>query len=185
MCLDDDRVIVAEWDTVTDGGGGAGYDVNGDPLFNKKQMAINATYASADQATITIGHANGDNATIPVDTPSSGTIRVLDDDGFERWIPYSSWTGVIFTVDTGHGDIGNNNDFDGVNATTGNLCYVTYLDENAATATLNFQVTYDAPRNLVVVARNGFATGPIKQFISEWSITSANQTLNIIRTTDL
>jgi hypothetical protein len=182
---DDDRVIVAEWDTVTDGGGGAGYDVNGDPLFNKKQMAINATYTSADQATITIGHANGDNVTIPSDTPSSGTIRVLDDNDFERWIPYSSWSGTVFTVNTGHPDIGNNNDFDGVNATTGNLCYVTYIDENAATATLNFQSTYSADRPLVVVVRNGFSTAPIKQFIAEWSLTANNQQINAIRTTDL
>ena len=182
---DDDRVLVAEWDTLTDAGGGAGYDVNGDPAINKKQLAINVTYNAADQGTITIGHANGDNATIPADTPASGTIRVIDDDGFERWIPYSSWTGVVFTVNTGHPDIGSNNDFDGVNATQGNLCYVTYIDENAATTTLTFQSTYVSNRDLVAIVRNGFATGPIKQFIAEWSLTSSNQTLNAIRTTDL
>ena len=119
------------------------------------------------------------------DTPASGTLRVVDNNGFERWIPYSSWTGLVFTINTGHGDIGNNNDFAGINASIGNNVYVTYIDENAATATLNWQSTYVAPRSLVAIVRNGFLTGPIKQFIAEWSLTSSNQTLNAIRTTDL
>jgi hypothetical protein len=124
--------------------------------------------------------------TIPVDTPASGTIRVVDDAGYERWLPYSSWTGLVFTINTGHGDIGNNNDFLGNEAAIGNLCYVTYLDENAASASLNWQSTYKgSTTDLVALVRNGDATAPIKQFIAEWSITAADQTLNAIRTTDV
>jgi hypothetical protein len=73
---DDDRVFVAEWDTVTDGGGGAGYDINGDPLVNKKQMAINVLLDADDETTVTIGHANGDNVTIPVEKVAS--LFILD-----------------------------------------------------------------------------------------------------------
>ena len=181
---DDDRVLVATWDLVTDGGGGAGYDINEDPLILKGQLLLNETLSSADEAAITV--KDGTETAIPIDTPSSGTIRLVDDNGFERWLPYSSWTGLVFTLDTGHPDMGNNNDFDGVGASIDNEVYITYIDENAATATLNWQSTYSgSPRSLVALVRNGFATGPIKQFIAEWSLTSSNQTLNAIRTTDL
>ena len=68
----------------------------------------------------------------------------------------------------------------------GHRLIMKYIDENAATATLNWQSTYSgSPRSLVALVRNGFATGPIKQFIAEWSLTASNQTLNAIRTTDL
>lgn len=180
---DDDRVIVAPWDTVTDGGGGAGYDVNGDPLFKKGQLLLNETLTSADEAAITV--KTGSETAIPTDTPASGTIRLIDNNGFERWLPYSSWTGLIFTLNTGHPDMGNNNDFDGVGAAIDNEVYITYIDENATTASLTFQSTYSTDRDLVAIVRNGWGTGPIKQFIAEWSLTSSNQTLNAIRTTDL
>ena len=180
---DDDRVLVATWDLVTDGGGGAGYDVNGDPLVLKGQLLLNENLTAADELAITV--KTGTETAIPADTPSSGTIRLVDNSGYERWLPYSSWTGLVFTLNTGHPDMGSNNDFDGVNADIDNEVYVTYIDENAATATLNWQSTYVATRSLVAIVRNGFATGPIKQFIAEWSLTTADQTLNAIRTTDL
>lgn len=178
---DVDQVIVAPWN-------GSAKDINDDPVIRKEQMAINATYTSVDQGTILIGHANGDEATIPTDTPSAGTLRVLDDDGFERQLVYSSWTGSTFTIDNGASGI--NNDFDGgagsgtYQATTGNLAYVTYLDESATAATATFQGTYNTDRDLVALVRNG-GSAPIKQFIAEWTFKSTNQTLNAIRTTDL
>jgi len=184
---DDDRVLVAEWDTDSgDVGQGAGYDINGDPVINKQQMAINVLLDADDETQITIGHANGDNLTVPIDTPAAGSLRVIDDAGYERFIPYSSWTGLVFTINTGHPDIGNNNDFLSNEAAVGNLCYVTYIDDNAATATLSWESTYKGSQtDLVALVRNGDSTAPIKQFIAEWSITAADQTLNAIRTTDL
>lgn len=178
----EDYVFVAPWDTVTDGGGGAGYDINGDPLVKKTQLTLTSTLNTDDVASIQV--SDGDETAIPADTPSTGWIRVTDNNGFERWIPYSSWTGTTFTVDTADPDIGNNNDFLSVNATAGNDVYITYLDKSAESATESFQVTYSAPRSLVALVRNG-GTGPIKQFIAEWSITTANQTLGAIRTTDV
>jgi len=178
---DVDRVLVAPWD-------GAAYDVNGDPSVDKGQMTLNATLNSADVASIVV--TDGTETAIPGDTPTSGTIRVTDDDGFERWIPYSSWSGTTFTVNTGHGDIGTNNDFDGIadsgtfQATAGNSVYVTYLDQSATAGQHSWQSTYVAPRDLVALDRNG-GSAPIKQFIAEWSLASTSQTLNAIRTTDL
>ena len=179
---DDDRVIVAPWDGTT-------YDTNGDPAFDKGQMLLSTALTANDETSIVV--KTGTETAIPSDTPASGTIRVTDDDGYERWIPYSSWTGTTFTVDTGDPDLGTNNDFGGAQgsgtyqASVDNNVYVTYIDENAATSTLNFQSTYSSDRDLVVVVRNGFSTAPIKQFIAEWSLTSSNQTINAIRTTDL
>lgn len=184
----EDYVFVAPWDTTTDGGGGAGYDINGDPLVDKGQLSLNETITTADKATISV--TDGTETAIPSDTPSTGWIRVTDDDGYERWLPYSSWTGTTFTINTSDPDLGSNNDFNGAQgsgtyqATTGNDVYITYLDKSAASATESFQVTYSAARDLVALVRNG-GTSPIKQFIAEWSITTSNQTLNAIRTTDV
>lgn len=187
---DDDRVIVATWDTTsTDVGNGVGYDVNGDPVILKTQLQLTSLLNSADVSSVVV--STQDETAIPTDTPSSGTIRVIDDDGYERWLPYSSWTGTTFTINTGHADIGSNNDFDGLTgsgtyqASAGNDVYITYIDENAATSTLTFQSTYSSDRSLVAIVRNGDSAAPIKQFIAEWSLTSSNQTLNAIRTTDL
>ena len=181
---DDDRVLVATWDTASaDVGQGVGYDINGDPVIKKGQMLLSVELTADNETQVTV--KTGSETAIPADTPASGSIRVVDDVGYERFIPYSSWTGLVFTIDTGHADIGSNNDFLGNEAAVDNEVYVTYIDDNAATATLNFQVTYTAPRSLVALVRNGDSAAPIKQFIAEWSITTANQTLNAIRTTDI
>lgn len=181
---DDDRVLVAPWDTDSaDVGHGVGYDINGDPVIDKGQMLLSVALDADDETQVTV--KTGSETAIPADTPASGTIRVVDDAGYERWIPYSSWSGLVFTINTGHGDIGSNNDFLANEAAVDNEVYVTYLDTNADTVTKNFQVTYTAPRSLVAIVRNGDNTAPIKQFIAEWSISSSNQTLNAIRTTDV
>lgn len=178
----EDYVFVAPWNTASaDVGQGVGYDLNGDPVVQKDQLSLSGPVTAADVGTITVQEA------IPADTPSFGTIRVTDDNGFERWIPYTSWTGSAFTVDTldsnGFGPIGDNNDFDTVNAANGNDVYITYLDRVAGSASHSFQSTYVSDRDLVALVRNG-GTSPIIQFIAEWSLTASNQTLNAIRTTD-
>lgn len=187
---DGDRVLVATWDTDSaDVGNGVGYDLNGDPTIDKGQLLLSTALTADDAATVVV--KTGSEAAIPADTPTSGTIRVTDDNGFERWIPYSSWTGTTFTINTGHADIGSNNDFGGVDgsgtyqASVDNFVYITYLDVNATAATHAYEGTYVSDRSLVALVRNGDNTAPIKQFIAEWTFKSTNQTLNAIRTTDL
>jgi hypothetical protein len=68
-------------------------------------------------------------------------------------------------------------------AAISNHAYVTYLDKLADATTLNFQAVHDTDLNLVALARDG-GTTPIKQFISEWSFTTSNQSISVIRTTD-
>jgi hypothetical protein len=174
----EDRVIVAPWD-------GSSTDVNGDPAFDKDQLSLSGNLTSDNVSSITIAEA------IPTDTPASGTLRLVDDDGYERLLVYSSWATSTFTLDTGSNEMTDNdyNDFGGISgsgtyqATSGNDVYITYLDQEADATSLSFQSTYDADRDLVIVVRDGGAS-PIKQFISQWSLTSANASIAVIRTTD-
>ena len=115
----EDRVLVGPWD-------GSSVDTNGDPDITKDQLSLTGGGLTTDDVgSIVVLEA------IPLDTPNVGTIRVTDNDGFERWIPYSSWAVSTFIVNTGHPDIGNNNDFNSVNASDGNNVWISYIDESA------------------------------------------------------
>lgn len=168
----EDRVLVGPWD-------GSSTDTNGDPAINKNQLKLHTTL-SADNITSVVVEA-GDEAAIPSDTPSSGYIRVTDDNGFERRLHYTSWDDATdtFTIDTTDG----NEDFATVNATAGNDVYIAYIDELASGTTATFTSVQSGSRDLVVVVRDGDST-PIKQFISSWSQTSSAGTITAIRTSD-
>lgn len=162
----EDRVLVAPWN-------GSSYDANGDPAITKDQFALSGNLTADNITAVVVTTA------IPSDTPSAGYIRVTDDNGFERRLHYSSWVTSTFTIDTTDG----NEDFVAVNATAANNVYLTYIDELASATTATFTSVQSGSRDLVVVIRDGAAT-PIKQFISSWTQTSSNQTINAIRTTD-
>lgn len=168
----EDRVLVAPWD-------GSSTDVNGDPAINKNQFALN-TALTTDNITSVVIKAGDEGPTIPSDTPSAGYLRVTDNDGFERRLHYSSWTGSTFTIDTTDG----NEDFASVNASADNDVYLAYIDELASSTTATFTSVQTGSRNLVVVVRDGGGT-PIKQFISSWSQTSSAGSISVIRTTDV
>jgi len=162
----EDYVLVAPWDGVT-------YDVNGDPAIEKDQLTLDGNETTDNVTTITV------IGTIPSDTPSTGTIRVTDDNGYERRLEYSGYTGSIFSISSTDGQ----EDFVSVNATSGNSVYITYIDEITVGTSSTFIGVQTGSRQLVVLVRDGGAS-PIKQFISAWSFTSSNQTINAIRTTD-
>jgi hypothetical protein len=173
-----DRVLVAPWD-------GASYDVNGDPVIDKGQLLL-STALTADNITSVVVKA-GTEAAIPSDTPKTvgvgGYIRVVDNNGFERRLHYTTWDDATdtFTIDTTDG----NEDFASVNASADNQVYIAYLDQNAAAATATYQAVHTTgTRSLVVLVRNGGAS-PIKQFIAEWSFIASNQTINKILVSDL
>jgi len=162
----EDRVLVAPWD-------GSTTDNNGNPAIEKDQLSLNTSLTTDNITSVVV------TAAIPSDTPNSGYIRVTDDDGFERRLHYSSYTGSTFTIDTTDG----NEDFGTVNATAGNNVYITYIDELASGTTASYTAVYSSDRDLVVLVRDGDAT-PIKEFISAWSFTGSAQTITAIRTTD-
>ena len=120
------------------------------------------------------------STSIPSDTPASGTIRVVNDDGYEVRLPYTSWAGSTFTL-TGTFDFSGNNETK--SATTGNDVYITYIDKLATGTTETFTVLYNANRNLVVRVRDG-GVSPIKTFITSAILTSAGGSTTAIRTSD-
>lgn len=172
----EDRVLVGPWN-------GSTFDVNGDPAINKGQYQLNTALTTANIGTVVIKAGTEGSATIVADTPPTGYIRVTDNNGFERRLFYSSWTGSTFTISGGdYGD--GNEDFNVVNASANNLVWIAYIDKLATATTATFTSVQSGTRNLVVLVRDGGGT-PIKQFISSWTQTSTNQTINAIRTTDV
>lgn len=170
IVVSEDYVLVAPWDGVT-------VDGEGDPAIDKGQLLV-STALTADNITSVVVKTGTETA-IPVDTPADGYIRVVDNNGFERRLHYTSWTGTTFTIDTTDG----NEDFGTVGAAIDQEVYISYLDLLAAATSASYQGTYASDRDLVVVVRDGLAT-PIKQFISSWSFTAANASIAVIRTTD-
>lgn len=179
LVIGEDRVLVADWD-------GVSLDNEGNPAINSNQLALNVslTTDNAVDFQVTIGHANGDSIIIPSDTPATGYIRVVDDNGFTRSLHYSSWDGGTdeFTIDSAS-FLDNQEDFAGVNATAGNDVWIAYLDVLADTTSEAYTGVYDVDRNLVVIVRDG-GVSPIKQFISESKFVSSNSGISVIRTSD-
>jgi hypothetical protein len=94
--------------------------------------------------------------TIPADTPSTGTIRVADNNGNYRRLHYSGYnrTTNTFTIDTTDG----NEDFLSVNATgasggpTGNNVFISYIDTTGVTSA-SYTAVYSSARALFVRVR--------------------------------
>ena len=150
-----------------------GTDVNGDPAINQGQLGLQNALTTDNITSVVV------DATIPSDTPSSGTIRVVDNNGFDRKLDYSSYTGSTFTITTTNGQ----EDFATVNANATNDVYITYIDKLATATSESYTAVYSTDRDLVVIVRDGGGT-PIKQFISAATFGSANTTVTAIRTSD-
>ena len=169
LVIGEDRVLVAPWD-------GISTDPEGNPAIDEAQLSLSGTLSTDNVVVVSA------TTTIPTDTPSTGTIRVVDDNGFDRRLTYSGYTGSIFSIDSSAFD--GQEDFAGVNATAGNNVYITYLDLIAVGTSATFTGVYSADRDLVVIVRDGGVT-PIKQFITSGTFSSSNTTITAIRTTDL
>ena len=172
LIASEDRVLVSPWD-------GSTLDVNGDPAIDQGQLSLAVALTVDNITTVTIGGSGGP-ATIPTDTPASGTIRVVDNNGFDRRLEYSSYTGAAFTISSTDGQ----EDFLGDEAAINNDAYITYVDKLAASTSESFTSVYSSDRDLVVLVRDGGGT-PIKQFISSATFGGSNTTITAIRTTDL
>ncbi len=167
----EDRVLVAPWD-------GVSTDNEGNPAIDTDQLSLSGSLTTADVASVVVG------TTIPSDTPATGWIRVADDNGFFRRLQYTSWSGSTFTIDTTyHTANDNENDFNTVNATTGNNVWIAYIDDEADATTESFTSIYSSDRDLVVIVRDGGAS-PIKQFISSATLGSSGGSVTAIRTSD-
>lgn len=152
----------------------SGTDVNGDPAINQAQFDLQNALTTDNITSVVI------STTIPSDTPSSGTIRVVDNNGFDRRLEYSSYSGSTFTISSTDGQ----EDFATVNANALNDVYITYIDKLATATTASYTAVYSTDRDLVVIVRDGGGT-PIKQFISAATFGGSNTTVTAIRTSDL
>jgi hypothetical protein len=110
------------------------------------------------------------------DTPSTGTIRVLGDDGIYHNIAYTGYTsgsGIItFTGCSGC-----------PTATADNNAYISYIDKLADGTSVSYTATYHSNRNLFGRVRDGKAT-PIKTFEGQGTFTAAGGSISVLRQSD-
>lgn len=121
------------------------------------QFTLNATLSTDNVVSVVIaGAAN----TIPEDTPSSGHIRVKDNQGNYRKLHFSSRnrTSNTFTIDTTDG----NEDFAAVNASATNDVFISYIDQLAGTESpayvLDTSLTGAAVTSVIVTVQIPAAT---------------------------
>lgn len=160
-------------------GGGADAIVNGTVSsdINKRQMETTVLLNATPETSVTVTPA------IPTDTPSSGIIRVQDDNGFYRRLIYSSYTGSVFTITNS----GTEDDFSGDIASIGKNVYIGYIDLLSTTSPETFQGVFLANRNLFVRVRDGGTAGDnqgIKTFETTVAMTTSGGSATVIRTSD-
>jgi hypothetical protein len=120
---------------------------------------------SSGATTITV------NATIPSDTPSTGTIRVFDGNTYVR-VTYTGYSGAQFTGCSG-----------APTASNGAAVFISYIDTLASGSTASFTSVYASDRSLFVRIRDGGAS-PIKTFETTATLGSAGGSSTAIRTSD-
>jgi hypothetical protein len=141
--------------------------------LDEAQFTTDATYTGASVTSIKVSPA------IPTDTPTSGTIRIQCDSGIYNRLVYTSYTGDTFTV-TPH-------DFSSDNATSGNNCYISYIDmltHSTGTQSETFTSVYLSDRSLFIRVRDGGVT-PIKTFETTGTLGAAGGSATVIRTPDV
>lgn len=117
---------------------------------------------------------------IPTDTPASGTIRIEADDGRYLRVPYTSYTGSVYTIPS----------FDFTSpqdCTTGNNVYISYVDLLASGTSASFTSVFLALRDLFVRVRDGGTAGdlePTKTFETPSQLTASGGGSSAIRTPD-
>ena len=159
LVVGEDRVLVGP-----EAGGG----------LNKSQLSLLTTLSGASETVAVMSSA------IPTDTPITGTIRIINDGLYNRFVEYISFTGSTFTFKATQSF--NGTEENGA-ATSGKGVYITYIDKLASTSTEAFTVVFNASRNLFIRVRDGGST-PIKTFETTGTIGAAGGSTTVIRTTD-
>ncbi len=136
--------------------------------------------------TATSGNSSGNttfvvNETIPSDTPSSGTIRIVDTSDTsltrETRYTYSSWSTSTFS--------GLSPALDRTYTATDDTAYVPYIDTTASGTSASVSVIYSADRTVLTrVRRYGGAGDSILPFETTGSFTSTGYSTAAIRTAD-
>jgi len=113
-------------------------------------------------------------ASIPLDTPTTGTIRLNTEGKGYVMYPYESWSGDTFTL---------------VNKATipaGTKGYIGYIDAlyDGTASTSSYTAVQDTTRNLFVRVRCGIGDDVIKQFESVATMTPSGGSIAAIRQSD-
>jgi hypothetical protein len=99
------------------------------------------------------------DSAIPVDTPATGSIRVLNVSGEYIRHNYSAWTGSTFTITS--------YDFSpvGLDVALGANVFISYIDKVATATTESFNTVFNATRALRAIVRNGATVGGIAPIV--------------------
>jgi hypothetical protein len=145
--------------------------------LEKAQLTLNGGLTGAAVSAVVVNEA------IPSDTPDSGTIRVVNDSGYEVYLEYASWATSTFTLGgaTPTYDFSGTQENDG--AATSNGVYITYIDKLATGTTETFTVVYNADRDVFIRVRDGGVT-PTKTIEAQSTLGNANSTVNVTAQAD-
>jgi len=137
-------------------------------------------FALINEFTLAAGNNSGDgdlvlSASIPADKPSSGFVRVFDDDGNEDRYPYSSFTGATLTLDSTTLS---------KTYSSGNNAYIPYIDETADGASVSKSLQYVEDRDVVLNTRLGSGSGKIEPFTSNFTIGDADSSVPVTAIAD-
>ena len=143
--------------------------------LDKTQFSTDVTLSGGAETSVQM------TTTIPSDTPVSGTLRIVNNDGFDKFIPYTSFTGSTFTFTSAENFSGTD---ENASATLGSGAYLTYIDKLATLTSETFTVVFNTNRALFIRVRDGGAS-PIKTFETTGTLGSAGGSTTVIRTTDL
>jgi len=140
---------------------------------DKDQYTLNTSLVGAAESAVVV------TAPIESDTPQVGVVRVVNDSGFDTFLPYSSWTGSTFTLTSTYA-------FNGVDendaATAPANVYVGYIDRVATATSEDFTVVFNTSRSLFIRVRDG--AEPIRTFETSGTLGSAGGSDTAIRTSD-
>ncbi len=149
-----DRVLVTNDDT-------SAIDYN--------QFTLNGALTGAAVTAVVV------NGAIPTDTPATGTIRINRADGQYTRHAYTSWATSTFTIAS--------TDFSSNNASNGANTFISYIDDAASGATMDFTSVYSSDRTLFIRVRAGGGS-PIKTFETTGTLGSSGGSTTAIRTSD-
>lgn len=114
-------------------------------------------FALVNEFTLASGNNSGNgtlvlSSSIPADKPSSGYVRVFDDDGEEQRYAYASYSGATLTLS---GTLSRS-------YSAGNSAYIPYVDtDNAASTVVGAPLRFVSNRDLTSTVRKGSGTGKI------------------------
>ena len=157
-----DRVTVYPWD-------GSTVDLNGDAVPDFDQMALDVALTGGAVTSVDV------NA-IPDNTPASGQLRITLNSGVRRLVPYTSFTGSVFTIPS--------TDFSGDNASISNGVMIAYIDETAIATSVSYTAIKGASNTQVTATVRRGSNQPIVPFKANPIFGATGFSVGAIRNSD-